>query len=227
MPSNVAAASGRDRLNLDRLRDGFDRLRWLEGSHLDTAGVRQTRVTREEAVDLGGARATFVDTPWSVKRIVSACKRQICARNHSQTMSDCPRRQSPAAKTPSAFVAYLPAGVLRFERASCSSSSALMAEASGPRKPSARRTRSAGKNSSEPGTSLMRHAPIASFSHCTRTVLRPLRTPFSSRSNDLVEIEYSRGSLPKWAATSCRMRGNLVSSLSGDVLLGHELTLWP
>lgn len=89
-----------------------------------------------------------------------------------------------------------------FDRPSCSIPSALMAESSGPRKPSARKMRSAGKNCSEPGTSLMRHWPSASFSHATRTVLTPRMRPSSPATNCLVEIEYSRGSLPKWVATS-------------------------
>ena len=40
-----------------------------------------------------------------------------------QTMSDCPRRQSPAAKIPGTLVQYLPGGVLTFLRASFSISS--------------------------------------------------------------------------------------------------------
>lgn len=48
----------------------------------------------------------------------------------------------------------------------------------------------------------MRQLPSASFSQATRIVLIPLILPLPSETNSLVLIEYSRGSLPKKAATS-------------------------
>lgn len=98
-----------------------------------------------------------------------------------------------------------------------------MAASSGPRKPRARRTlseglssgfgregerkeagtyRSQGKNSVLLGTSDIFQFLAESWTQATRTVLIPMILPLPSETNSLVLMLYSRGSLPKKAATS-------------------------
>jgi len=68
----------------------------------------------------------------------------------AHTTSDCPRLQSPAAKTPSTLVAYSPYFALKFARWSSSSESCEGMSASGLLKPIARMTRSHGHSRSLP-----------------------------------------------------------------------------
>src|ERR1700691_2711954 len=76
-----------------------------------------------------------------------------------QTIKDWPRRQSPAAKTPSTLVKYFLLGVRIFERASWVTPSASIASGCGPKKPRARKTSCAEKYFSEPGTSSIFQRP--------------------------------------------------------------------
>jgi hypothetical protein len=59
--------------------------------------------THEVGVNLASALTTFIDAPVVVLAIVSKYERKDSAY---QTMSDCPRRQSPAANTLGKFVLY-------------------------------------------------------------------------------------------------------------------------
>ena len=89
----------------------------------------------------------------------------------------------PAAKTPLMFVRNFPAGVSMLVRWSLLSCSWSVMLCSGPRNPSARRTRSHGNTFSVPATGSIRQRPSSSLLHSTRTVRIPHTTPWPSSRN--------------------------------------------
>lgn len=110
-------------------RPNFDRTSGGEG-----------RVGHEVLIDSDGCSSSFSDTPARITASVSYEKTLKHWNGSAYTIRLCPRRQSPAAKIPSTFVAYFPTAVLTLLRPSCSRLSALIAASSGPKNPSARRT---------------------------------------------------------------------------------------
>eukprot|EP00732_Lithocolla_globosa_P002214 Lithocolla_globosa_v1_NODE_1384_length_2617_cov_4.443794.p4 type:complete len:140 gc:universal NODE_1384_length_2617_cov_4.443794:52-471(+) len=120
------------------------------------------------------------------------------------TISDCPLRQSPAANTPRAEVAYLPCfmSVRMLERESFSSERDLTSSSSGPRNPIERRIISAGKNLCEPSIFFIWKRPLASLDHSTCTAFSPLTLPFPSETNSSESMQNWRGSRPYLASTS-------------------------
>lgn len=186
-PEPVSAGAQVDRSRSVECAERREAAREDDAPLVDAApGGERGHAVREVAVDLDGGGAALADAgeaggaSQAVSKFVRAQQRAWAGGStHPQTIRDCPRRASPAAKTPSTDVSYFCkaakaaaqerqraqrglkggglgrrgrtlSGVLMLLRPSTSMSSALMSSCSGPRKPSARKHRSAGKNFSDP-----------------------------------------------------------------------------
>ena len=115
----------------------------------------------------GVSHAAGRDSHWSTAR--AHWRPSLIA----QTISDWPRRASPAAKTPSTEVAY--AGAAAFERGSRSTPSCSSTSGSGPRKPIASSTRSAGRVSSVSAIGSKGGAPALCAQWIALTLPLPLK----------------------------------------------------
>eukprot|EP00982_Pelagococcus_subviridis_P002395 18522-Pelagococcus_subviridis.AAC.10 len=145
--------------------------------------------------------ANVADSPMRNRSTFAAAPRPS---EMAQTTSDCPRRQSPAAKTPGTDVSNSPNSALKLERSSTSNPSFSARFCSGPKNPIARRTKSAFHTFSLPGTSSKFIRPVAgSLLHSTPTVFTPpMRFPSSEGMNAFVSTSYVRGSFPSLTVAS-------------------------
>lgn len=192
----AAKRDARRQLSLCRRRESND-----APADFDRSSGRKASVVHEVAIDLDGGSATLGDTP-DDEGLASA------AVTSGEDSIDA-RRELALRRLDVRTTVLLDAE--GFDRRFLGTEESKSEENAAGREESAAEVarregewtnRSAGKNSSLPGTSAMRQLPSASFSQATRIVLIPLILPLPSETNSLVLIEYSRGSLPKKAATS-------------------------
>ena len=144
-----------------------------------------------------------VDWPGAPKSSFSPARDEFGASFTYEQQQDLLERAFDLAKTFGTDV-RLSASVFTLPRSSSATPRSVNNPGfSGPRKPMARNTRSAGQTFSLPGTSCITGRPFCTF-HSTFTVCRAFTFPAPSSTKRLVTTAYFRGSLPNTtAASSC------------------------